>query len=274
MKKLLFDYDMKITFDSPVSNHRFTVRCIPQNSERQRIRQLQYMIFPDSSLAAGFSTSTDSFGNYCVYGECSLPHERFEIHVQGMVESGLQSWETAASEHMLGRYRYATDYTRPGKNIYEFYRQFSFSPAMTVRDKSVRMMHQLYDRLAYVPGATQISTTAEEALALGKGVCQDYSHILISLCRLEGIPARYVVGMLMGEGASHAWVEIYDKNRWYALDPTNNLFVEDAHIKISHGRDYKDCLINQGVFTGTAKQTQEIHVLVEERDCQEDGEHD
>ena len=269
MKNLYFDYDMKITFDSPVSNHRFTVRCIPQNSERQRIEQLQYMIFPDSSLSAGFSTSMDSFGNYCVYGECSLPHDRFEIHVQGMAQTGLQNWETGESEYMLGRYRYSTDYTKPGRNIYEFHRQFSFDPAMSARDKSYGMMQRLYETFSYVPGATQISTTAEEALSLGKGVCQDYSHILISLCQLEHIPARYVVGMLMGEGASHAWVEIYENNRWYALDPTNNLLVEDAHIKISHGRDYKDCLINQGVFTGTASQSQEIHVVVEERTNQE-----
>ena len=67
-----------------------------------------------------------------------------------------------------------------------------------------------------------------------------------------------------GEGASHAWVEIYENGCWYAVDPTNNLIVDDAHIKISHGRDYKDCLINQGVFTGSAGQNQEIHVLVQE----------
>ena len=101
-------------------------------------------------------------------------------------------------------------------------------------------------------------------MELGCGVCQDYSHILISLCHLAGIPARYVVGMLTGEGASHAWVEIYQDEKWYALDPTNNLIVDDEHIKISHGRDYRDCLINQGVFTGCAKQTQEIQVVVEE----------
>lgn len=273
MKILEFDYDMKILFDCPVSNHRFTVKCVPQSSARQTIRKLDYTIFPDSSLAAGFSTGTDSFGNYCVYGECESFHEYFEIHIQGEAETGLNNWEAGESEHMLGRYRYPTFYTKPGENILSYHKRFAqafssppsgASVPLTALDKSMEMMHMLYDDFSYVPGATDTSTTAEEALTLGRGVCQDYSHILIAFCHLEKIPARYVVGMLVGEGASHAWVEVYSGGRWYALDPTNNLVVDSDHIKISHGRDYKDCLINQGVFTGACGQTQKIHVLVQQ----------
>lgn len=263
MKVLTFDYDMIISFSSPVSKHSFTVKCIPQSSERQNVRKLDYTIFPDSSLSTGFSTGKDSFGNYCVYGECDSPHESFEIHVTGEVETGLKTWETGESEHMLGRYRYPTLYTKPGEQIKVYHKKFEFAELSNL-SKSVSMMHMLYDDFSYVPGATNIGTTAEEALSLGKGVCQDYSHILIAFCHLERIPARYVVGMLAGEGASHAWVEIYDGGRWYALDPTNNLIVDSDHIKISHGRDYQDCLINQGVFTGSADQTQKIQVLVAE----------
>lgn len=266
MKTLVFDYDMKIQFDTPVSEHRFTVRCIPQDDERQRIQQLTYSIFPDSSLAAGFSHGTDSFGNLCVYGECARPHEYFQIHVQGQAVSGLSGHEAAEAPHMLGRYRYPSHYTRPGERIYAYHRQFSFGKSATASEKCIQMMQRLYRDIQYVPGVTDIHTTAEEALAFGQGVCQDYSHILIALCHLEQIPARYVVGMLEGEGASHAWVEIYDSGYWYALDPTNNLIVSDSHIKISHGRDYKDCLINQGVFTGQARQQQEIHVRVREKE--------
>lgn len=107
-------------------------------------------------------------------------------------------------------------------------------------------------------------TTAEQAMALGQGVCQDYAHILLSLCRMEQIPCRYAVGMLLGEGLSHAWVEIADGERWYALDPTNRLLVDDQHIKISAGRDYTDCTINQGLFVGRTRQTQQAVVSVQE----------
>ena len=128
-------------------------------------------------------------------------------------------------------------------------------------------MHRLHRDIAYEQGVTTVATTAEEAMRLRKGVCQDYAHILLSLCRMEKIPCRYVVGMMLGEGLSHAWVEVCDAGTWVALDPTNDLIVDDGYIKISCGRDYKDCMLNQGVFTGSsgrATQKQEISVFVEE----------
>ena len=68
----------------------------------------------------------------------------------------------------------------------------------------------------------------------------------------------------MGEGASHAWVEVCDGKEWIALDPTHNRLVDDNYIRISYGRDAQDCTINQGYFYGSAEQTQEIRVVVEE----------
>ena len=109
-----------------------------------------------------------------------------------------------------------------------------------------------------------MSTTAEQAWQIGAGVCQDYAHILIALCQMEGIPARYVTGMLIGEGASHAWVEVFAGDRWYPLDPTNDCTVTDSHIKIGTGRDAGDCLINRGIMHGGGTQTQEIRVSVTE----------
>ena len=193
-----------------------------------------------------------------------MEHQKFEIVIEGDARTGRSPYVTGDASHMLGLYRYQSFYTIPGEKINAYFEKISFSENMNHYEKGVFMMHRLYEDFRYVQGITNIQTTAEEAMELGCGVCQDYSHILISLCHLAGIPARYVVGMLTGEGASHAWVEIYQDEKWYALDPTNNLIVDDQHIKISHGRDYRDCLINQGVFTGYAKQTQEIQVVVEE----------
>ncbi|MCD8326719.1 MAG: transglutaminase family protein [Lachnospiraceae bacterium] len=71
----------------------------------------------------------------------------------------------------------------------------------------------------------------------------------------------------MGEGLSHAWVEVKEGSGWYGFDPTNQLLVTDQHIKISHGRDYRDCRINQGHFYGLGKQTQEVSVLVQRKEA-------
>lgn len=260
MKELSFYYSLKIEFSNPIENHRFTLRCVPLCTERQEIINLNVQLQPSASLG----DSIDSFGNHCIFGYAKGPHTLFQVEVQGLARTGLSPYKSAGKPHQMGLYRYQTDYTMPGPKLREFYRQFSFTPEQSNYDKSLSFMNRLYEVFRYEPGATNYRTSAEEAFALGKGVCQDYSHILISLCRMSGIPARYVVGMLEGEGASHAWTEIYDQERWIALDPTNLLVVDDRHIQISAGRDYNDCILNQGLFTGQVFQKQKVKVIVKE----------
>ena len=127
-------------------------------------------------------------------------------------------------------------------------------------------MHQLHQSFSYQKCATDVSTSAEEAMEKGAGVCQDYAHIFLSLLRLKGIPARYVTGMLRGEGESHAWVELALGEYWYGLDPTNDCVVAGEHVRIACGRDYRDCRISQGVFYGGARQTQQVSVVVNPMD--------
>lgn len=105
--------------------------------------------------------------------------------------------------------------------------------------------------------------TAEAAFSRGAGVCQDYAHVMLSLLRLEGIPARYVTGMLLGEGSSHAWVEANCGGYWYGFDPTNDLLVDDSYIRVRCGRDSADCAIIRGTFFGLSSQTQREQVRVE-----------
>ena len=260
MKVLHFAYNMSLKFDAPVEKHRFTLRCKPRSGERQEITWITANVYPNEFL----SNAEDSFGNSCIYGYTERKHDHFSVNVIGTARTGLAPWETAGETHRIGMFRYQTPYTMPGPHIKEFAERFSFGEDTPSFEKARAFMTELYRTFEYAQGVTRIRTTAEEAMALGKGVCQDYSHIMLSLCRMQNIPARYVVGMLMGEGASHAWVEVYDKGRWFALDPTNNLVVDDQHIRISIGRDYADCTINQGVFVGEANQTQTISVLVRE----------
>lgn len=259
MKELHFLYEMKLAFDQPVEKHRFTLKCVPCTSSRQQISELTVEVFPKEFL----STDKDSFGNYCIYGYSEGMHDHFSVRVEGRAKTGLAAWEPAREEHCIGMYKYQTDYTKPGPALTAFAGQFTFASDMSGYERALVYMHGLYEQFSYVQGVTDIHTTAEEAMACREGVCQDYSHILLSLCRMERIPARYVVGMLVGEGLSHAWVEVYESGRWIALDPTNNLVVDDEHIRISVGRDYGDCTMNQGIFVGQTMQTQEVKVLVE-----------
>ena len=137
---------------------------------------------------------------------------------------------------------------------------------MTNPQKKKHYIDPLYERIQYVQGITRVQTTAEEAMALGQGVCQDYAQIMLSLLRREGIPCRYIVGFLLGEGESHAWIEVYEDGKWWAYDPTNPTNMQEEYIKISAGRDYRDCRMNQGVFLGNSSQFQEVKVIVTEEE--------
>lgn len=260
MKNLKFQYHLKIAFEQPVKNHRFTVKCVPKSDEKQQITNLKLSILPKESL----SEEIDSFGNHCIFGSADEPHSLFEVVMSGEARTGLADAVKAEETYRIGMFRSQSPLTIPGEAIRSLYQELSFEESDNNRVKSQKIMELLRKHFTYVSGSTGIHTKAEEALEQGCGVCQDYSHIMISLCRMAGIAARYVVGMLIGEGLSHAWVEIEEDGFWYGFDPTNDKYAGDEHIKISHGRDYADCLLNQGLFTGDSRQFQTISVQVEE----------
>lgn len=79
--------------------------------------------------------------------------------------------------------------------------------------------------------------------------------------------ARYIAGLLGGEGATHAWVEVYHNERWIGLDPTHNRMVDDNYITIAHGRDYRDCMLDIGIFSGcNVQQHQWVNASVREQE--------
>jgi transglutaminase-like putative cysteine protease len=111
----------------------------------------------------------------------------------------------------------------------------------------------------YRHDVTSVRTTAAEALAMGAGVCQDYAHVMLALCRLSGLPARYVSGHMVGEGGSHAWVEVLlpsatDRSSLVAVpfDPTNNRMAGASYLTVAVGRDYADVAPTHGSYCGAA----------------------
>lgn len=114
----------------------------------------------------------------------------------------------------------------------------------------------IYQTMSYAHDVTDIHTTAAQALALRQGVCQDYAHIMIALCQLCGIATRYVSGHLLGEGGTHAWVEIIlpvenqpDLARVIAFDPTHGSRAGINYVTIACGRDYYDVAPTSGTFS-------------------------
>ncbi|HLZ29610.1 MAG TPA: transglutaminase family protein [Chloroflexota bacterium] len=106
--------------------------------------------------------------------------------------------------------------------------------------------------ITYQVGVTGTQTPASMALHLGRGVCQDYAHILLGVLRTLGIPCRYVSGHLLGEGPPHAWVEVLIDDAVVAYDPTHHRRVGLNYITVATGRDFADVTSTSGVFSGAA----------------------
>ena len=127
------------------------------------------------------------------------------------------------------------------------------------------------DRVAYMPGATQVQTSAQQAWDKGKGVCQDMAHLTVAMLREVGLPARYVSGYLHPQpeaepgdevaGQSHAWVE-YWTGEWVACDPTNRAEVGERHVMVAAGRDYGDVPPLKGIYHGAPSSTMDVTVAV------------
>ncbi|MFY7899299.1 MAG: transglutaminase family protein [Chitinophagaceae bacterium] len=130
--------------------------------------------------------------------------------------------------------------------------------------------HYVFSTFKYVKGITSVETTVDEILEVKAGVCQDFAHVLLQILRSLNIPCRYVSGYicpnkngLRGEGATHAWIDAYIPTYgWAGIDPTNDVWVTDNHIKLAVGKHFADCTPVKGTFKGPAKQQLSVYVSV------------
>lgn len=256
MQTVAFSYSMQIQFSAPVVRHCFSLRCVPFNNEYQRIRELFLEISPHNVL----TETADGFGNRILTDRITEEHTEFSAYVNGIAEIDIAA---KAPEELNGIYKYPSQYTACGEQLSALAEQCRQLCRETLPTETARIvMQELRKRFTYQSGVTNINTTAEEALALGKGVCQDFAHMQIAVCRALQVPARYVVGIPEGTGETHAWAEVYDNGIWVGIDPTNNRMVTDSYLTLSHGRDFADCGINRGLLIGGGTQTQTVEATV------------
>ncbi|MGN0779698.1 MAG: transglutaminase domain-containing protein [Aristaeellaceae bacterium] len=251
MGKLGFSFQMQLTFSEPVNNHAFQLRCLPKSSSKQQVCTSAFHVWPGCPT----STTEDVFGLKQT-GTITVAHAGFSVQATGTVMVAPDVQEPAAAPWLLGPYRRATPLTAPGPAL------TALADALPAQDTASAVMALLSERFTYQPGSTHAATTAEEAAVLMQGVCQDEAHIMLSLLRMKGIPCRYVMGYMLGEGSTHAWVEVLHGEKWLGLDPTNRRMVHDEYITIAVGRDANDCPVNRGVFSGGAGQQSQCGLSV------------
>lgn len=269
LQRLKFDYEMQIEYEEEVAQCHFTIKCLPKNTQRQTIEEYDISLFPPIEYVHG----TDGLKNLQIYGRNARPHTKFIFRITGTALVGLSDFEEDEDDNLSMIFRHPHGMNQPGENISAYYNRVisqsecakKLAEAYTkesILKYAEYVMERLHGDFEYQPNTTGIDTTAEEAFCQGYGVCQDYAHIYIALMHQAHIAARYVTGLIVGEGASHAWVEVLADGKWYGFDPTNKKRVEDEHIKIGVGRDAHDCMINRGIMHGGGFHTQTIRVSV------------
>ncbi len=146
------------------------------------------------------------------------------------------------------------------------YARASFPPGRPVLAGAAELMQRIKDDFVYEPGATTVTTTPSAAFALRRGVCQDFTHVMVAGLRGLGLPAGYVSGFLRtvpppgmarlaGADATHAWVMVWcGAAGWHGLDPTNALIAGEDHVVLAIGRDYADVALIDGVMLASGKQ--------------------
>lgn len=257
MKTYNFEFTTRISFDLPIINHNFILKCFPKNYVCQRIYDEKFIIEPYCMYTIG----EDSFGNKTVSGAINSEHNKFVFSIKG--KAVLSKYKIM--DNLDRMYLYPSQKTKMSKEMNKFFNNLSI-PENTFEAANV-IANSVNEYMTYEKGITNINTTAAEAFESKKGVCQDFAHITIALMRNAKIPARYVAGFIEGDGETHAWVEYYADGAWYGIDPTNNTNIEYGYIKLSNGRDSYDCSVERGCFAsleGMVTQTSDILVRVGE----------
>jgi transglutaminase-like putative cysteine protease len=208
----------------------------------------------------------DHFGNDVHHFDVLESHERLAVTAVSSVMTPASFTTTAEPLSPLEFHDYLspTDYA-PFTGVWEFASGHAGEGDRLARARGI--MDAVGGRLVYDPAATDVQTRADEVLALGRGVCQDFAHVMLATCRSVGIPARYVSGYLydptlIGDNsASHAWVDVWDEAvGWTALDPTHAREQTEAYVRVAVGRDYADVPPTRGVYKGTANETLSVRV--------------
>ncbi|TDQ37716.1 transglutaminase family protein [Aureibacillus halotolerans] len=275
-------------YEKPVVQSFNTLRLKPRADECQRLMSYQNDVHPLPLR----KEHVDVWGNNIETIFIAEPHSELAIKstslvsvqrspfIQGLTYStemkDIFQSDTFAKQYVmfLGNTAYTTLNV---SQIQEALREIG--PVDDPISFSLRTMAYLHETIVYTPGSTNVQTTAAEAFAMRQGVCQDITHVMLSILRSQSIPSRYVSGYLyveenssfVGDVASHAWVEVMVPGiGWVGLDPTNNVEVLMNHVRIGSARDYSDVSPVEGVYQG-GNQTLEVHVQVIALDSTERG---
>ena len=253
VKRARFLFHQRFQYDYPGPIRALQQRLVVIPVERYGAQRLCSHRLTATPAPCASRSTTDAFGNHVV--EVDVPEAGasvvFEV-VMTIEHDARRHGDAWCTAEAARRFLDPTRLTAPDASITHMARLLR-AQAHDPADLARRVHGWVANAMRYEAGVTTVQTTAAEALALRRGMCQDYAHVMLAICRAVGLAARYVSGHLLGEGGSHAWVEVLlPHGEGYgaqAYDPTNGHRCHMGYTTVAVGRDYGDVSPVSGVYT-------------------------
>jgi transglutaminase-like putative cysteine protease len=273
--RLFIEHTTHYTYGKPATYSIQQLRLWPRQDASQTVVEWQM------DAPGKLSRHIDAYGNITHIMTLSEPHQNLAIRVKGVVDvhglletPHLQSTpqDYATTNHLSPWvFMVPTPLTVSNGDIQQWVKQ-----QLGITQASVHpiyllsaLMNAVYETVSYVPGSTNVHSSAIDAFNQRTGVCQDMAHLMIACCRALALPARYVSGYLYtgdsGHLASHAWVDVWDaeKQFWHSIDPTHNQYTDDRYCRLAVGRDYTSASPLSGIRQGGGSDEQlDVMVMV------------
>ncbi|MGI8564416.1 MAG: transglutaminase family protein [Candidatus Dormibacter sp.] len=246
-------------YESPIRRLRHRLIVVPPDQHGDQRTLMSHLRFMPE--AGRLTRRSDRYGNSVV--EIRFPEVDSAVDFEARIvversvddERRLQSAEVAPRWLKDRGLLTPAGLTEPGPRLRRMAGELAREglAGLELADRINRCVREALD---YRPGVTGIHTSAEEALVRGSGVCQDYTHVMLALCRLLRLPARYVSGHLLGEGGTHAWVEALVPSLGagpaaaYGFDPTHGRPTGIRYVTVAVGKDYGDVAPTSGSYVG------------------------
>jgi transglutaminase-like putative cysteine protease len=254
------------------------VRLRPRDDETQACRRFSLRIEPEGPIRE----YADFHENTVHFFEVANGHRRLLIEAESEVETVPDAARPAipavphdsplwaGEREMYAEYYTDSRYVPLAPELWREVQDVLAAGREDVWSDACRLGRHVHRTFAYRPNSTGVTTRATDALSLRAGVCQDFAHVMLGLCRCAGLPSRYVSGYFLNpdrrEGeieASHAWVEVLVPGHgWAGFDPTHDRPADESYAKVGVGRDYSDICPVSGTYRGAATDSLVVEVKV------------
>ena len=246
------------------------VRLTPPDFDGQKVHEWTIRA-PGIETAGRFR---DGFGNQVHLLSETADHDQLVIEASGLVETQDRIGVARGLPDVapLRVYLRETAKTKPDAAIRALAQKCSGGCTL---DRLHKLMHAVSDAVVYETGTTHVHTSAAEAMADGRGVCQDHAHVFISAARVLGVPARYVNGYFLSGGpepseAHHAWAEVWVEGLgWVGFDPANLICPTERYVRLATGLDAGTAAPIRGTRRGGENETLDVTVEVQQQSAQQ-----